>query len=208
MAKFITFEGVEGAGKSTQIGVAARFLESRGLLVEVTREPGGTSLGERLRELLLHDADADIRSDTELMLMFAARRQHLEARIWPALEAGRWVLCDRFTDATYAYQGYGRGVDLDRIATLETWVQGDFRPHATFVYDVPVELGLARARERGEPDRFEAESLAFFERVRNGYLTRARLDPERCQVIDASLALAQVSATTEAVLEGRIEGLR
>ena len=163
---FVTVEGIEGAGKTTCLKLLEQCIRRRGLSLLVTREPGGTPLGEDLRDLLLghrHDGMAD---DTELLLMFAARAEHLRARIEPALADGRWVLCDRFTDATYAYQGYGRGIDINRIATLETWVQGDRRPDLTLLLDLAVETGLARAGRRSTPDRFESQTGMFFERVR------------------------------------------
>jgi dTMP kinase len=189
---FITVEGVEGAGKTSCLGHIEARIRSRGLPLLVTREPGGTPLGEDLRALLLGHGHSSMAQDTELLLMFAARAEHLAARIEPALASGSWVLCDRFTDATYAYQGYGRGIDLARIAALEDWVQGVRRPDLTLLLDLPVELGLQRAGKRSTPDRFERETLAFFERVRNGYLDLAAATPERYRVIDASLPLPNV----------------
>lgn len=197
---FVTVEGGEGVGKSSNIAFVRQFLENAGKSVFNTREPGGTALGERIRELLLdarHDAMSD---DTELLLMFAARAQHLDEVIRPALARGEWVLCDRFTDATYAYQGSGRGIDAGRIATLEQWVQGDLRPDLTLLLDMPVAEGLARAGERSAPDRFEREQLAFFERVRSGYLALAQAHPERYRVVDASLPLEAVQAQIATVL--------
>jgi dTMP kinase len=189
---FITVEGVEGAGKTSCLGHIEARIRSRGLPLLVTREPGGTPLGEDLRALLLGHGHSSMAQDTELLLMFAARAEHLAARIEPALTSGSWVLCDRFTDATYAYQGYGRGIDLARIAALEDWVQGARRPNLTLLLDLPVELGLKRAGTRSSPDRFERETLAFFERVRNGYLDLAAAMPERYRVIDAAQPLANV----------------
>jgi dTMP kinase len=197
---FITVEGSEGAGKSTNLEFIRRRLEQAGRSVVMTREPGGTPLGERIRELLLghnHDGMAD---DCELLLVFAARAEHLDKVIRPALAAGKWVLCDRFTDATYAYQGGGRGIAADRIAQLETWTQGDLRPDLTLILDVPVTVGMERAGQRSAPDRFEAQRQEFFERVREAYLERARREPRRYRVVDAGRALTQVQADIDAML--------
>ena len=196
-AQFITVEGIEGAGKSTCMEVVAQRVAAAGRELLVTREPGGTPLGEELRDLLLSHRHTGMDDDTELLLMFAARAEHLRARIEPALKQGRWVLSDRFTDATYAYQGYARGIPLDRIALLEQWVQAALRPHLTILLDLPVELGLARAGRRSAPDRFEREQQAFFERVRNGYLARAAAEPKRFRVIDASHTLGDVKRSIE-----------
>lgn len=202
---FITLEGIEGAGKSTCMAEALNLLKENGLDVLQTREPGGTLLGEDLRQLLLGHKHTGMHEDTELLLMFAARAEHLRQKILPALEKGLWVLCDRFTDASYAYQGGGRGMDMKRIATLENWVQGDIRPHLTLLMDLPVEQGLARAGERSSPDRFESEALAFFQRVRQAYLDIARQDPGRVKIIDASLPLAEVQAQVRAVIQAFLE---
>ena len=191
---FITLEGPEGAGKSTNREFLAEQLRARGYTVCLTREPGGTPLAERIRDLLLHCHDEPMAVDTELLLMFAARAQHIEQVIKPALARGEVVLCDRFTDATYAYQGGGRGVDHQRIATLEQFVQGDLQPNLTLVFDLPVEIGLSRAAARGVLDRFEREPRAFFEAVRQTYLQRAALQPKRYVVLDASQSLAAVQA--------------
>jgi len=198
--KFITLEGSEGSGKSTNLAYIRDRLVEQGIDLIVTREPGGTTLGEAIRGLLLDHRNTSMCSDTELLLMFAARAQHLAEVILPALDAGKWVLCDRFTDATYAYQGYGRGIAHERIALLEQWVQGELRPDLTLFLDVPVSLGLERASNRGEPDRFERERLEFFERVREGYLAQARQAPQRYRVIDASFPLEQVQLQIESVL--------
>ncbi|WP_018952437.1 dTMP kinase [Thioalkalivibrio sulfidiphilus] len=198
--RFITLEGAEGVGKSTQIQALQAFLESRGVPLLVTREPGGTPLAERIRELLLSRDHPPMHPDTELLLMFAARAEHLRTRILPALEAGTWVLCDRFTDATYAYQGGGRGLDPARIAVLEDWVQGPVRPDLTLLLDVDVRTGLARARGRGEADRFEQEAVDFFERVRQCYLERARAEPARYRVINAGQSLEAVTRDLQAAL--------
>ncbi len=192
--KFITVEGGEGAGKTSNLAFIREFLEGQGLEVVFTREPGGTALGEELRELLLGHEHDGMSSDAELLLMFAARAEHVAAVIKPALARGAWVLCDRFTDATYAYQGGGRGLDRRRIADLEQWVQGDLRPDLTLLLDLPVAQGLERAGRRSEPDRFEREQMGFFERVRAAYLGLAREHPERMRVVDASLALARVQS--------------
>jgi dTMP kinase len=198
--RFITLEGGEGAGKSTLVTAARQALESLGREVVVTREPGGTDLGEAIRALVLERRAQDMGADTELLLMFAARAQHLQEIIRPALASGRWVVCDRFTDATYAYQGGGRVVDAARIEVLEHWTQGGLRPDLTLLLDVPVELGLARASHRGAPDRFESEQRAFFERVRSAYLERARREPARFRIIDAAEPLERVSAVLRDVL--------
>ena len=193
--RFITVEGIEGAGKSTCMQLIEQRIHARGHRLLVTREPGGTPLGEDVRGLLLGHKHDGMGDDTELLLMFAARAEHLHARIEPALAAGSWVLCDRFTDATFAYQGYGRGVDLERIAVLERWVQGERRPDLTLLLDLPVDVGLERAGKRSAPDRFERQAMAFFERVRDGYLQIAGKAPERFRVIDASRDLIAVSAS-------------
>ncbi len=190
--RFITVEGVEGAGKSTHIDAMRAHLESRGVTVRVTREPGGAPLSESLRELLLDPANLGMDADTELLLVFAARAEHLAKVIRPALTAGDWVLCDRFTDATYAYQGGGRGIDAARIAVLENWVQGDLRPDLVIVLDIDPEAGLARAASRGDKDRFEREEAAFFSRVRENYLERAKAAPDRYRIIDAGAAQESV----------------
>lgn len=197
---FITLEGPEGAGKTTNREFLAERLRAAGRQVLLTREPGGTPLAERIRELLLTPSDEPMASDTELLLMFAARAQHLEQVIRPALAAGKVVLCDRFTDATYAYQGGGRGLSEERIAVLETFVQGDLRPDLTMVFDLPVEVGLARAAARGRLDRFEQEGREFFEAVRQAYLRRAARYPERYRVIDAGQPLDQVQQQLERLL--------
>ncbi|MEL0191618.1 MAG: dTMP kinase [Halieaceae bacterium] len=193
LGKFITIEGGEGVGKSTNADFILSVLESRGCEVVVTREPGGTALGEALRSILL---SPDIESPVamaELLIIFAARAQHLTTVIEPALAAGKWVLCDRFTDATYAYQGWGRNIDQRAIASLEQLVQGARRPDLTVLLDMDPSLGLARAKERAELDRFEQEELAFFNRVREGYLARAKEEPAGWLIIDASKTLDEVT---------------
>ncbi len=192
--RFITVEGIEGAGKSTCVTFIRECLVGAGKSVVVTREPGGTALGEKLRHLLLDHHQEAISPDAELLLMFAARAQHLARVILPALHAGQWVLCDRFTAASYAYQGGGRGVAGERIAALENWTQGALRPDLTLLLDLPVHLGLERAGKRSEPDRFEREGGGFFERVRESYLQQARQHPQRYRVINAALPLTEVQA--------------
>lgn len=193
--RFIVLEGIEGSGKSTQLPALAQWLNSRGFDVVQTREPGGTELGERVRSLLLDHRKAGMHSDTELLLMFAARAEHCRCVIEPALDACNWVLADRFTDATYAYQGGGRGIDPARIAALENWVQGDLRPDLVLMLDLPVAAGLSRIAGRGAPDRFESEKLGFFERVRSVYLERIRHEPLRYVRIDAADTVDQVQAS-------------
>lgn len=194
IGRFITLEGIEGVGKSTNLDFVARLLRDRGLEVVVTREPGGTPLAERVREVLLAHADEPVPPLAELLLMFASRAIHLENQIRPALEAGRWVVCDRFTDATYAYQGGGRGQSELRIGELERWVQGEFRPDLTLLLDADPSVGLARAGRRGESDRFEVERREFFSRVRDTYLARARSEPGRIRIIDAARPLESVQS--------------
>jgi dTMP kinase len=198
--KFITVEGIEGVGKTTNIDFIHQQLLAAGRDVVLTREPGGTPLGEAVRGLLLDPAYTGMDSTCELQLMFAARAEHLAKVVWPALEQGQWVLCDRFTDATYAYQGGGRGIDTGIIARLEDLVQGDFRPDLTLLLDVSVEVGLARAGKRGALDRFEQEKVEFFERVRNAYLDMAKRSPERYRVIDAGQPLEAVQRQLAAIL--------
>jgi dTMP kinase len=199
--KFITIEGTEGVGKSTNMDFIEAWLEKAGKELVVTREPGGTELGEKLRAVLLDAKEQSMSDDTELLLMFAARAQHLQEVIIPALDAGKWVLCDRFTDATYAYQGGGRGIDMSRIAQLEQWVQGDLRPDMTLILDLPVAEGLERAGKRSTPDRFELEKHDFFNKVRDTYLARAAASPERYQVIDAAPSVTEVQQSIQTVLE-------
>jgi dTMP kinase len=189
--RFITLEGVDGAGKSSFMGFLQARLQTLGCTVLVTREPGGTPVGESLRRLLL---DSELDPMTEALLLFAARREHLRRVIVPALDAGQWVLCDRFTDATFAYHGWGRGVDGLLLMELERHVQESLRPHLTLLFDLPIEQARARSAGARAPDRFEAEEEAFFQRVRRGYLARAAQDPDRFRIIDASLDRAAVEA--------------
>ncbi len=199
-AKFITLEGIDGAGKSTQLEFLAAFLRQKGFSVVVTREPGGTTLGEQLRIMLL-DQSVTMHPETEALLMFAARREHLDKVIMPALENGDWVISDRFTDASFAYQGGGRGLEWEKLALLEQWVQDILQPDLTFYFDVPVELGQQRVRSVKTLDRFEQERQDFFQRVRNAYLERAKQFPARIQVIDACRPITDVSAAVEQALE-------
>lgn len=193
MAKFIILEGSEGAGKSTNLQFIADWLQQRSQQVLTTREPGGTEIGEAIRGILLDTRFTEMTPETELLLMFAARNQHIQQKIRPALEAGQWVISDRFTDASYAYQGGARGLPFERIEQIEQWVQQGFQPDLVFVFDLPVEVGMERVRQRGAAtDRFEQEQMAFFERVRQAYLLRAAQHPERYCVLDASQPLAVV----------------
>ena len=197
---FITVEGVEGVGKSTNITFIAERLSASGIKYVLTREPGGTPLAEDLRNLLLTPRAEAVTENAELLMMFAARAQHIEQFIEPALARGEWVLCDRFTDATYAYQGGGRAMSFEKIAMLEQLVQGALRPDKTFLLDAPVEMGLSRAQKRGDLDRFEQEQLGFFQRVRESYLSLAAEHGERYLIIDASASLALVQQSIAAGL--------
>ncbi len=206
--RFITFEGIEGVGKTTQVARLAAQLAAHDIAHLVTREPGGTPLAERIRELVLSPRQEALPSTAELLLMFAARSVHLDNHIEPALDAGRWVICDRFTDATYAYQGAGRGLGTAAIAQLEALVQGTRRPDLTVLLDVPVSVGLDRARRRNvaagaAQDRFERERAEFFERVRTAYLARAAAEPARMVVIDAERDVDAVAADITRALEAR-----
>lgn len=201
--RFITFEGIDGAGKSTQIAACADWIRCRGHVLQQTREPGGTPLGERLREILLHQS---MHLETEALLMFAARREHLALLIEPALARGEWVISDRFTDATYAYQCGGRGLDETKFRTLEAWVHADLQPDLTFVFDVPPAVAAERlAQGREATDRFEREQRDFFERVRAAYLRRAAGSDGRIVVLDATRSPAEVSAALLACLEARFQ---
>lgn len=199
--RFITLEGIEGAGKSTQLAFMAQYLRGAGKSVVVTREPGGTPLGEEIRGLLLGHRDGGMAEATELLLLFAARAEHLARVILPALARGAWVVCDRFTDASYAYQGGGRGIPAARIRVLEEWVQGEVRPDLTLVLDLPVGAGLARAAGRSAQDRIEGEDEAFFAAVRAAYLEIAAREPERVRLIDAQAEVDAVRRAVEAALE-------
>lgn len=207
--KFITVEGVEGVGKSTNINLIAQLVRDAGHEVVLTREPGGTQAGERIREILLDKAEHGMTPMTELLLMFASRAQHVEELIKPALSKGAWVICDRFTDSSYAYQGAGRGLGSEPVAMLETMIMGEFRPDLTLILDLDVETGLGRATAATEADRFESEERAFFEKVRTAFVSRAADDP-RYQLIDASGDLESVQAeildVMSKVLSSRVPG--
>lgn len=204
--RFITLEGIEGVGKSSHVQALAEALRRQGRQVLATREPGGTPVADRIRALLL-DPDGDAPApDTELLMVFAARCEHLATRVRPALEHGQWVVCDRFTDATYAYQGGGRGIPRERIAALEDWVQGPLRPDRTVLLDAPVETALRRAQGRAPADRFERETAAFFERARAAYLERAAAEPERIRVVDATRAIEDVRADVCAAVDDLAAG--
>lgn len=198
---FITLEGIEGAGKTTCMSQLRSLVEQAGIDFLETREPGGTQLGEDLRQLLLGHKHTGMSGDVELLLMFAARAEHLQQKILPALNQGQWVLCDRFTDATYAYQGGGRGIDYPRIKVLEDWVQNGLKPDLTLLLDLPVEQGLERAGKRSAPDRFESEAMSFFKRVRQSYLDLSRKELARIKVIDASQNLEEVLAQITPIVE-------
>jgi dTMP kinase len=198
---FLTLEGAEGVGKSTNIEYITQYLERRGIEYVLTREPGGTALAEKIRDLLLAVHEEPMSELTELLLVFAARAQHLDKVIQPALSKGKWVVCDRFTDATFAYQGAGRGLSVETIGQLQLLVQGQLRPDLTLILDLDPEIGLARASNRGELDRFELEQQSFFRHVRQGYLDIAQAEPERCKVIDASKPLTDVKLDLLAALE-------
>lgn len=193
--KFITVEGIEGTGKSTNIGFLTSLIEANGFEVVCTREPGGTPMAEKIRQLLLDHGQEPLPEIAELLLFFASRSLHLCNAILPALNEGKWVVCDRFTDASRAYQGSGRGLDLDRIERLAEWVQEGLEPDITILLDAPAEIGMQRATERGDADRMDSEELSFYQRVRTGYLTLADMHPGRFAVIDASQSLDQVQAS-------------
>ena len=199
LGKFITFEGIDGAGKSTHLAWAADLLRGRGVSVVVTREPGGTILGEKLRQILLN-GDQRIHPETETLMMFSARRQHLEEVIRPALQRGDWVLCDRFTDASFAYQGGGRGVQKQKLEELERWVHPDLQPDLTLLFDVSAELGQSRVERIKPPDRFEREDVGFFSRVRNAYLERLQQWPKRMVGIDGSKSVADIQLEIEQLI--------
>lgn len=203
--RFITVEGTEGVGKSTNIAFVKQLVEDAGIELVLTREPGGTALAEQIRELLLTPRQESMSIDTELLLVFAARAQHINTVILPALKKGAWVLSDRFTDATYAYQGFGRGIDLQRIEQLEQFVQGSLRPDLTLLLDAPVELGLARASARGKLDRIEQEQQSFFENVRRGYHQQMQKEPSRFALIDATKNLVDVKAQIADIVRNQLE---
>ena len=199
--KFITVEGSEGVGKSTNVDFLAAAIKDHGYEVICTREPGGTPIAERIRQILLEHGEEPLPDIAELLLFFASRSLHISNKIRPALEAGKWVICDRFTDASRAYQGAGRGLDMQRINLLADWVQDDLQPDMTLLLDAPAEIGMQRAQQRGETDRLESEQISFYERVRAGYLTLAEANPGRYRVVDAARPLQEVQVSIGAVLE-------
>jgi len=199
--KFITIDGVEGAGKSTQIEFICEYLKAKGVNVVLTREPGGTDVGEKIRTLLLSNSTGKMHADTELMMMFAARNEHIQNKIMPTLGRGDWVLSDRFTDASYAYQGGGRGLDVERIAKLEQWVLQDFTPDMTLLLDVPVEVGMSRVESRGKKDRIELEATDFFNRVRQAYIDRSEQFPDRIKLIDSSQTVEHTKQQIKVILD-------
>lgn len=190
--KFITIDGVEGSGKSTQIDLICSYLQRKGIDVVRTREPGGTDLGEKIRSLLLDVDNKEMHSDTELLLMFSSRNELIQNKIIPALNKGSWVVSDRFTDASFAYQGGGRMLDLNRISKLEGWVLGEFQPNLTLFLDVSVDVGMQRVEARAAKDRIELEERAFFERVRSVFIDRSKSYPERIKLIDASGSISEI----------------
>ena len=199
--RFLSLEGVEGVGKTTNLSFIAQYLDRAGKTVVTTREPGGTAIAEQIRALLLDHHDEELSNESELLLMFAARAQHIKHVIEPALEAGQWVLCDRFTDASYAYQGGGRQFNMSDIGWLEKFVQKGLTPDTTILLDLDVELGLKRAASRSVPDRFESEKKVFFENVRDVYLKRAKAEPNRFCLVDASQPLEQVQRSIASYLD-------
>ena len=198
---FITLEGVEGAGKSTAVNFIEDFLTNEGHDVIKTREPGGTVIGEQIREILLKNENQTLTYDTELLLVFSARAQHIQEVILPALSSGKIILCDRFTDASYAYQGGGRGIDASRINLLEKWVQGDLRPNLTLLFDLDVSIGMQRTKKRSDADRFEREKINFFEKIRNTYLERAKNEPQRFRIINSASSLENVKEQIVSILK-------
>jgi len=207
LGRFISIEGGEGAGKSTSVAFIKAYLQNQGIAVVSTREPGGTQLAEQLRQLLLNHHDEDIDPYTELLMMFAARRQHVTQVIEPALAAGKWVLCDRFTDCSYAYQGYGRKLPLDFIDQLALWIHGDTNPDLTLLLDLDIKVGMQRARQRNSLDRIESETMAFFEAARQGYLQRAQAEPQRFSIIDAAQDIAGVQKQLQEALQALLKGV-
>jgi dTMP kinase len=198
---FVTLEGIEGAGKSTVVDFIEDFLTKEGHVVIKTREPGGTVIGEQIREILLKNENSTLTYDTELLLVFSARAQHIQEVILPALSSGKTILCDRFTDASYAYQGGGRGIDASRINLLEKWVQGDLRPNLTLLFDLDVSIGMQRTKKRSDADRFEREEIIFFEKIRNTYLERAKKEPQRFRIINSASSLENVKEQIVSILK-------
>ena len=198
---FITLEGIEGAGKSTVVDFIEDFLTKEGHDIIKTREPGGTVIGEQIREILLKNENHTLTYDAELLLVFSARAQHIQEVILPALSSGKIILCDRFTDASYAYQGGGRGIDASRISLLEKWVQGDLRPNLTLLFDLDVSIGMQRTKKRSDTDRFEREEIIFFEKIRNTYLERAQKEPQRFRIINSASSLENVKEQIVSILK-------
>jgi len=198
---FITLEGIEGAGKTTLIDFIEDLLINAGHDVVKTREPGGTAIGEQIREILLKNENYTLTYDTELLLVFSARAQHIQEVILPALSSGKIILCDRFTDASYAYQGGGRGIDASRINLLEKWVQEDLRPNLTLLFDLDVSIGMQRTKKRSDADRFEREEINFFEKIRNTYLERAKNEPQRFRIINSASSLESVKEQIITILK-------
>ena len=200
---FLSLEGSEGVGKTTSLKFIQEYIESLGHQVLITREPGGTPMAEELRNILLAEREEKVEANTELLLMFAARCQHVSQVIKPALQAGKWVICDRFVDASFAYQGGGRELGFSRIEALEKWCLGDFKPDLTLLLDMSVEEGIARTKKRGKADRFETEKMAFYERIRAAYLKRAEDDPERIIIVDGTPDIATVQSSLKTILQQR-----
>jgi len=205
--KFITFEGTEGVGKTTQIQLLEKYLKTKNIKCIITREPGGTPLGEKIRQLLLSKAEENMDKLTELLLMFSARAQHLQEIIYPALKDNVWVICDRFTDASYAYQGGGRGISYPRIRMVENAVQDGFKPDLTILMSGNVESGMRRVTKRGEKDRFEMEDIEFFERVRENYLKLAKTEPQRFGLVDADQTIDKVALSIQQHMKNRFAEL-
>ena len=199
--KFITIDGVEGAGKSTQIDLICSYLHRKGIEVVRTREPGGTDIGEKIRSVLLDVDNKEMHSDTELLLMFSSRNELIQNKIIPALNEGKWVVSDRFTDASFAYQGGGRMLSLDRIAKLENWVLGSFKPDLTFLLDISVEIGMTRVEARNAKDRIEQEERAFFERVRSVFIERSKIYPDRIKLINAERSVDEIQTQIQSTIE-------
>ena len=199
--KFITIDGVEGAGKSTQIDLICSYLHRKGIEVVRTREPGGTDIGEKIRSVLLDVDNKEMHSDTELLLMFSSRNELIQNKIIPALNDGKWVVSDRFTDASFAYQGGGRMLSLDRIARLENWVLGSFKPDLTFLLDISVEIGMTRVEARNAKDRIEQEERAFFERVRSVFIERSKIYPDRIKLINAERSVDEIQTQIQSIIE-------
>ena len=199
--KFITIDGVEGAGKSTQIELICSYLHRKGIEVVRTREPGGTDIGEKIRSVLLDVDNKEMHSDTELLLMFSSRNELIQNKIIPALNDGKWVVSDRFIDASFAYQGGGRMLSLDRIAKLENWVLGSFKPDLTFLLDISVEIGMTRVEARNAKDRIEQEERAFFERVRSVFIERSKIYPDRIKLINAERSVDEIQTQIQSIIE-------